>query len=141
MNLTIVNKVVIPLLKTFGAGFIGSFFSTILLYFLNNEVTKCDISSLYIPLGIFIDTIICFLVCVFVYLPICIYDRKKINEYSFKKLIERYIPIIAIPLGIIFCLLYFLFMEIRFSIIVALFFSNVLFVSYVSLCVFTKSIK
>jgi hypothetical protein len=82
------------------------------------------------------------LLCVFVLLPIAIIDRKTIEEKTAAILIKRYLPIITIPLSILFSCLLFADnnypADYYYPLAIVL---NIFFISYVGLWNFTRRIK
>src|SRR5262245_29397304 len=82
------------------------------------------------------------LLCIFFLLPIGIIDRKAIEEKTAVVLIKRYLPIITLPLSILFaCLLFadYNLPEDHYYPLIIL--SNIIFICYVGLWKFIKHIK
>jgi|GEM_PF-6826488 hypothetical protein len=138
------NKTFMALLASGAGAVFSGFFSIFLLYLLlghNNCFDGYRLTMLLIVMGIFINSAICFVLCLVVYFPICVLDNEKIKSSSFKELLTRYIPIITIPLVVVCILFYYLVQDDIPKNIILLIIINVFFVCYISLWIFTKIIQ
>jgi hypothetical protein len=144
------KRTFISLLTSFSAGFFGGFLCTGLFtaiccaLFNNNDFDGFELAFTFIGIGVFVNGIICFLLCILIYLPICIFDKKHITNSSFRELLTRYTPIVIIPLSIIYFCMYLLFQHDMDKDMLRIFLLSTLSafsVSYISLIVFTKVIK
>lgn len=84
---------------------------------------------------------ISFMLCLTILFPISIKDKEKIQLLSFEELIDRYLPIITLPLAILFCIAFFSESDSYGN----YFFSSTLLItfsmSYTCLIVFIKQLK
>ena len=100
-------KIFMSLLKTYFFSFFGGILSLLtILLLLDNNLYSEDF-SIWILIGIFLNVFIPFLFCLVFLLPIAIIENKKIQEREFLELIKRYLPIITIPLSVLFCIILF----------------------------------
>jgi hypothetical protein len=141
------NRTFFSLLTSFAAGFFGGFICTGLFtttfyaLFNNHDLDGFEVGFIVIGMGVFINGLICFLLCLLIYLPLCIYDKKNIRVYSFRDLLIRYAPIVIVPMSIICLLFYLLFQHDIDKDMMYIFLLSAFSVTYISLFVFTKVIK
>ena len=95
-----------------------------------------------IIVGTFLNFFISGALCLLVLLPVSFLEKKRIEYSSFKELLSRYLPLITLPLGLIFCFALFLPIPEKDAYYLLLaFIISIISTCYVCLAVFLKRIK
>ena len=86
------SLVCFPMLLTLFSGYLSSSLWDILFAF---------------GVGVFLSFFIAFGLCICFFIPILLFDKRKLSEFSFQDLLERYLPCLGVPFAFILCFLLF----------------------------------
>lgn len=96
------------LLKSLGAAFIcslvyGFIILNVLLILFSEMQNGEDIFHYF--MHIFLNIIGAGFLCVAYYLPVAIIEKDRIGSGTFEELIRRYLPLLTLPIGLLFCVI------------------------------------
>jgi hypothetical protein len=135
------KKTITSLFTAFAAGLAGGF-SCCALMLLLFQTTGSEPFVFLVMVGGFANAFISGFICIMIWLPLSLIEKKRIESSLPEDLIRRYLPVITLPLGVVFCIALFLDIPERNNYYMTLIFIlNVFCIGYVSLWVFIKRLK
>lgn len=100
------SKILISLFRAFITSVVCGFMCCALLVALF-QISTTETFFFLMVAGIFFNALVSGAICVLILLPLAVIEKNRMENSSFAELIRRYLPLIAFPLSIPFCLSFF----------------------------------